>query len=545
MKPGLWSPERAERYSRLGYWTEDTYAGFLAHHARALGGSPALSDETRSLTWAELKGWTDAVACALARRGLPRDGVLASRLPNWPESYLLRIACEKAGLVWLPIAHSAGPHDMLPLLRKSGACGLVLADDQRGHLGQVKELLPSLPSLRCLLIARGRGRDGAQPLEELALEQPSEDNLARLGARSCQPLEVSMLLPTSGSTGSPKLCEYLLAGTLARGRAQSELFHLTSKDVIAATLPGFGPSITPLLAAPVRGAEVVLLQRPDPVALLRVIEQRRVTIVCAVPALYYDLSRLIREKTADVSSVRLWYSTAMQMPAGLAGDLEEHSQGVVCCGYGAVDLGAWVAASPDDPRDIRWHTVGRPQGGSEIRLVVDQGEPSPEGEIWGRGPSSATGYFRDAEATRVAWTDDGWYRTGDIGQFDAQGNLVILGRKVDAINRGGQKIFPEELENLLAQHPMIAKAAVVPYPDQRLGQRTCACIVPTGADAITLEELTRFLRTLGVATYKLPERLEVLPELPLASGWKVARQMLRAHLEEKQTEADGSREGRR
>ncbi len=540
MKPGLWSPERAELYQRSGYWTQDTYAGFLEGHARSRGGAQALSDETRSLTWAEVKRWTDAVACVLAR-ALPQDQVLASWLPNWLESYLLRIACEKAGLVWLPISHSAGPHEILPLLQKSGAAGLVLADDPQDQFGQVMELLPSLPSLRSLYIAGGRGRDAARSLEELAWERPGDDDLAQVHARSCRPHEVSMLLPTSGSTGTPKLCEYLLAGTIARGRAQSELFHLSSKDVIVATLPGFGPSITPLLAAPVAGAEVVLLERPDPVALLRVIERRRVTIVCAVPAVYYDLSQLIRDETADVSSVRLWYSTAMQMPTSLARDLEEYSQGVVCCGYGAVDLGCWVAASPDDARDIRWHTVGRPRGGSEIRLVSDQGDASPEGEIWGRGPSNATGYFRDAEATRTAWTEDGWYRTGDIGRFDGQGNLVILGRKFDAINRGGQKIFPEELESLLGRHPMIAKAAVVPYPDERLGQRTCACIVPAGADAITLEEVTQFLRELGVATYKLPERLEVLPELPLASGWKVARQMLRARLEEKRTEPDRSR----
>jgi len=528
MKPSLWSQERAERYQRLGYWTAETYAGFLELHARSLPGARALSDETRSLTWAEVKRWTDAVACALVRRGFPRDGVLASWLPNWPESYLLRMACEKAGLVWLPIPHSAGPHETLPLLQKSGACGLILAGDTRDGLGDVKEFLPSL---HWVFVARGPGRGATQPLEELALETPSDEELACLRARSCRPLEVSMLLPTSGSTGTPKLCEYLLAGTIARGRAQSELFHLSSEDVIAATLPGFGPSITPLLAAPVAGAEVVFLERPDPVALARLIEKRGVTVVCAVPAVYHDLSRLMRDKTADVRSVRLWYSTAMQLPASLARDLEEHSNGVVSCGYGAVDLGGWVAASPDDPEGVRWHSVGTPRGGTELKLVSDQGDSSAEGEIWGRGPSSATGYFRDDVATGRAWTADGWYPTGDIGHVDGQGNLVIQGRKIDAINRGGQKIFPAEIESLLERHPRIAKAAVVPYPDERLGQRTCACIVSADGDDITLEEVTRFLRGLGVATYKLPERLEVLPELPLASGWKVARQMLRARLD--------------
>ncbi len=528
MKPTLWSSERAELYQQLGYWTEETYADFLEVHARSLRSNRALSDETRSLTWADVKRWADAVACALVRRGFPREGVLASWLPNWPESYLLRMACEKAGLVWLPISYSAGPHEALPLLQKSGACGLILAGNTREGLGHVRE---SLPSLRWLFVARGRGLDGAQPLEQLASETPSDDDLAGLRARSCRSLEVSMLLPTSGSTGTPKLCEYLLAGTIARGRAQSELFHLSSEDVIAATLPGFGPSITPLLAAPMAGAEVVFLERPDPRALARLIERRGVTVVCAVPAVYHDLSRLMRDKTADVRSVRLWYSTAMQMPASLGRDLEEHSNGVVSCGYGAVDLGGWVAASPDDPEEVRWHTVGKPRGGTEIKLASDQGETSAEGEIWGRGPSSATGYFRDDVATGKAWTEDGWYRTGDIGRVDGQGNLVIQGRKIDAINRGGQKIFPAEIESLLERHPRIAKAAVVPYPDERLGQRTCACIVSEDGEEITLEEVTRFLRGLGVATYKLPERLEVLPELPLASGWKVARQMLRARLD--------------
>jgi len=532
MKPSLWSPERAELYQRQGYWTSDSYAGYVDRHAATMPSALALSDHERSVSWDEVKRWTDAVACALVRRGLPRDTVLASWLPNRVESYMIRTACEKAGVVWLPIAHALGPHELLPILRISRAAVLVLAhSNRRDYRRELESLRPGLDSLRYLLIARGPDGPGAESIEELAAEAPHDQDVRDLVPRSCRPLEVTILLPTSGSTGPPKLCEYLLAGMTARGRAQAELFHLTRDDVIVATLPGFGPSVTPLLAAPVVGAQVVLLERPDPAALMRLIENRKATIVCAVPPIYHDLWTLIAAEVADVSSVRIWYSTAMQMPVSLARNLEARTRGRVVCGYGAVDLGGWVAASPDDPSEARWFTVGRPRGGTEIKLVSEEGKPGVEGEIWGRGPSSATGYLGDPEATREAWTEDGWSRTGDIGRVDEQGGLVILGRKVEVINRGGQKVFPAEVEMFLERHPGISRVAVVPFPDARLGQRACAYVVPRDDQPITLEDLTRFLSALGLASFKLPERLEVVNELPLASGWKVARQTLRRRLE--------------
>lgn len=529
MNPSLWFPDRAHLYRRTGHWTDDTYARYVDRHASI--GTPALGDQHLTLSWADVKTWTDSVACALVRRGLPRDSALASWMPNWVESYLLRIACEKAGLVWLPMTPALGRLEAVAVLQRSRACALVVAGsgrrDYMAELGHQQ----SLPELRLLLTARGGARHGAQPLEELAGEPAAAEEVAALALRSCRPEEVSLLLPTSGSTGRPKLCEYLLAGTIARGRAQTELFKITSDDVIVATLPGFGPSITPLLAAPVSGAQAVLLEQPTPETLLDLIQARRATIVCAVPSVYHRLPDVISQRRADVSSVRHWYSTAMQMPPALAAALEEQSDGVVSCGYGAVDLGGWAATSPDDPRDVRWHTVGRPRGGTEIKLVDESGEAASEGEIWGRGPSSSGGYFADPEATASAWDDEGWYRTGDLARFDGYGNLVILGRSFDVINRGGRKIFPTEIETLLERHPGVARAAVVPFSDDRLGQRSCAFVIPMDGARLTLEEIVGYLKGLGLATYKLPERLELVSEMPMASGWKISRRDLRAELE--------------
>ncbi len=538
----LWSNARADRYWRLGYWTGETFAVCVDRCANDAPEAVALSDERHSLRWADVKRWTDAVACGLLRCGLPRDAVLASCLPNGIEHYLVRTAAEKAGLIWLPIPWAASPRDLRAILELAQASALVIADSERaGDRADLREWRASLPHLQGIFLAGGGTSSGTTPLDELVDRRPAPSELALLAERSYRSWEVAMIHPTSGSTGTPKLCEYVLAGAMARGRAQAELFHLTAHDVIVATVQGFGPNIIPLLAAPVVGAEVVALDRHDPETLIEIVQKRKATIVCAVPPIYQDLADHARQSKSELGSVRIWYSTGMAMPVNLARSLEDLTEGVVLSGYGGVDLGCWASPAPEDPPAVRWYTVGKPRGGSELRLVHQQGGPLDEGEVWGRGPSSTTGYFRDPDSSRKAWTRDGWFRTGDIGRWDPQGNLILWGRKVEVINRGGQKIFPEEIEQVLEKHPGIARAALVPYEDQRLGQRACVYVVPARGADIRLEEVVRFLRAEGMAAYKLPERLESVTSLPLTSSGKIARPVLRADLARKLAETSDER----
>jgi non-ribosomal peptide synthetase component E (peptide arylation enzyme) len=154
------------------------------------------------------------------------------------------------------------------------------------------------------------------------------------------------------------------------------------------------------------------------------------------------------------------------------------------------------------------------------------------GEIWGRGPCCATGYFRDEAATREAWTADGWFQTGDFGRFDSAGNLGIVGRKRDLIRRGGKSIQPGEIEALLGGHPKIHKAAIVGFPDPMLGERACAVVVPRQGEIVTLEDVTGYLRGQRIASFKLPERLELFKEFPLR-GDKIDRRALRQAVEER------------
>ena len=152
------------------------------------------------------------------------------------------------------------------------------------------------------------------------------------------------------------------------------------------------------------------------------------------------------------------------------------------------------------------------------------------GRILGRGPSCISGYYKDPEATWNAWTKDGWYTLGDLGRWDEEVNLVVVGREKDMIIRGGQNIYPAEIESLIVTHPKIVEAALVGYPDQVMGERACLFIVPKKGESLSFGEIISFLRTKNIASYKLPEKLEILDKLPLVGGQKIDKKQLRQSL---------------
>ena len=184
----------------------------------------------------------------------------------------------------------------------------------------------------------------------------------------------------------------------------------------------------------------------------------------------------------------------------------------------------------DDPDELRYETVGRPvSAGDTIRLVDEEGCDVPDGEtgeLLVRGPYTLRGYFRAAEYNARSFTPDGFYKTGDLMRRHPSGNYIVAGRKKDLINRGGEKISAEEIEELLLAHPAVFNVSCVPIPDTTLGERMCACVIPQAGKTLTLEEVCRFLLEKGVAKFKLPERLELVEDFPLTRFGKVSKSLL-------------------
>jgi non-ribosomal peptide synthetase component E (peptide arylation enzyme) len=181
----------------------------------------------------------------------------------------------------------------------------------------------------------------------------------------------------------------------------------------------------------------------------------------------------------------------------------------------------------DDPEAVTG-TVGRVASSLGLRLLDEHGRDVPagaEGEIAAQGPSVHLGYHKNPTANAELFTADGWFRTGDLGQLDPPGNLTIVGRLKEMINRGGKKFFPREIDEILYTHPKILHAAIVGVPDPRLGEKNCLCVIPRPGHHVTLEEMVTFLRD-EVATYKLPEMLEVFDDLPFTPTGKIQRHLL-------------------
>ena len=531
--PTRLAEENIRDYLSRGIWQTMSLSDYWDRNASRIPQAIAVTDGKRNISWAEAKVWTDRVALALIHLGLDRDDVVVLQLPNSVELPLLRVACEKAGALSLPVPRTLRQSEMRYCLRYTEAKAVVVPRRYRDfdHFGMVRELQTDLPHLRSLVVVGEEAPLGALSLDEMASD-PWEKKVSPLLSRErrYKASEVSLINATTGSTGLPKFSEYTAAARLLYGRGYIDVFGLGDTDVLAALSPAAaGPNIPVYFAAPQLGAKTALLSHFEAEAAFELIQREKVTLACLVPAQLALMVAHPHARRYDLSSVRFWLSVGAPLPSNLARDAEEKLGGIVLNCYGAVDWGGVVFTSPFDPPEVRYFTVGRPHAGTEVRLVNEAGNPVGVGEIGemqGRGPACSSGYYKDSEATSRAWTRDGWLPLGDLAQWNSGGNLVVVGRKHDLIIRGGQNIAPSEIENYLLAHPKVKQAAVIGMPDPVYGERVCAYVVPRGDEPPILEEILSFLRSKKIAPYKFPERLEVTDSLPMISDTKVNKRIL-------------------
>jgi non-ribosomal peptide synthetase component E (peptide arylation enzyme) len=429
---------------------------------------------------------------------------------------------------------------MSSCLRQTEAAAALVAGRYRGfdHCAMMRDLQQGLPFLRHILVSGKDVPAGTVALEKISRDPSTDKELpVALEGRRYKATEVSMINATTGSTGLPKFAEYLAAARLLYGRSFIDVLDLTGRDILAALSPAAGgPNIPVYFSAPQVGAKTVFLEHFEAEAAFELIQREKVTVACLVPAqlalmvCHPDYARY------DLSSIRIWLSVGAPLSASLAREAEDKLGGKVLNSYGAVHWGGAVFTSPLDSPEVRYLTVGTPRIGTEVRLVDERGRPVDRGrpgEVEGRGPSCSSGYYRDPESTGKAWSSEGWLRLGDLAQWDACGNLIVIGRKDDLIIRGAQNIMPVDIENHLLAHPKIKQAAVVGMPDPVLGQRVCVYIVLQSAPPPTLKEIALFLGSRGFAPYKIPERLEVFDQLPMLSDTKIDKQTLQSDIAKK------------
>ncbi|MDO8634935.1 MAG: AMP-binding protein [Dehalococcoidia bacterium] len=511
-------------YVSRGFWNSETLADMCDRNAEQYPGQLSFIDSRTRLTWSQLKLLSDRVALGLMELGIKKDEVILVMLPNWVENIVLRIAFLKAGILSVFPALTWRQAEMERTLKSLNAVAAITPNKFRkvDYHGMIENIRSSLPSLRHLFVVGDDVPRGAISYKEL-VEKPLERKYPADYLKKTQfgPFEFNFIMATSGTTGAPKFCEHSQAAYKVLGRTVIERAKITSADVIGAIAPLSGGSAIYAFFCPLMvPARAALLDWFDAEEALKLIEKERISVAIVVPAQLIAMLRHPNLKKYDLSSLRVVRAGGAATPPNIAVELEEKVGCTFISGAGSMDAISISQAYVDDPPDVRYFTAGRPTIGNQIRIVSEQGKELAQGEVGEiqvRGACTASGYYKNMEATTEAWGElgeNGWWRSGDLGRLDEQGNIVFVGRKKDVIIRGAQNIYPTEIENLLFTHPGIHQVAIVAMPDLMMGEKACAFVVPKPGMVLTFDEMVSFLKDKNIAPYKLPERLEIVENLP-------------------------------
>ncbi|MGW4436145.1 (2,3-dihydroxybenzoyl)adenylate synthase [Streptomyces sp. NPDC004596] len=531
-----WPEQEVASHRSSGYWAGLSFGELLARQAAEAAEHRAVRDRDRSLTYRQLDATASSFATGLRKLGIrPGDRVLL-QMPNRAEFLEALFALFRLGAVPVMCLPAHRQAELAAIARASAAVAVVVPREGAGfsYVDLAQLVRRDAPSLRHVIAAgpgsaRALSADGAD-LGDLYLSA-QEHPAPAAGA-------VALLQLSGGSTGLPKLIPRTHDDYLYSVRRSAEVCRLSASSVYLAVLPAshnFTLSSPGILGALWAGGTVALTEDPSPSSAFAFIEETGATLTALVPPL-----------------ARVWVNTAEQSGASGLGTLEVvQIGGARCPAELAARVGPALGAAVqqvfgmaeglvcytrlDDPEDIAVTTQGRPMSDRDELLVVDDhGRPVPAGEpghLLTRGPYTIRGYFRNPAADRRSFTADGWYRTGDIVRVRPDGNLVVVGRAGDFINRGGEKLSPEELEQHLLRHPLVDDVIAVGMADEMLGERTCVFVVPSAADAApSLADLRTFARRNGLADWKLPDEVRVVGEFPKTGVGKSSRAELRAVL---------------
>jgi len=538
-----WPAELAQAYAEAGWWRGQPLGAEIVSVADARGDATALVDGSTRISYTSLAARADALASRLTDDlGLRRGDRIVVQLPNiWP-FVVLTLGCLRAGIVPVMALPAHRQHELAYLCEHSEARALVIPGVLRDfdHQELAAGLLAGSATLEHVLVAGDDVRPGHADLTATCAA-PAEPRRHRARWDADQPGsgEVAVFLLSGGTTGLPKLIARTHDDYSYNARASAELCGFDAGTVYLGTLPvshNFPLACPGVLGTLLAGGRVIMAASQQPASVFALAEAEGVTVATAVPAVAQRwLGYAAEHGRGQLGSLRLLQVGGARLADELARQVRP-VLGVTLQQVFGMAEGLLNFTRLDDPDEVICATQGRPLSpGDEVRIVDEAGRDLPDGTpglLLTRGPYTPRGYYRAPEQNARAFTADGWYASGDVVRRRPDGNLVVEGRDKDMINRGGEKISAEEVENLLYRLPGIAQVAAVAMADAELGERLCVFVVPRAggsrsAGSITLESIRDALATIGVAKYKWPERLEVVTELPVTKVGKIDKKALR------------------
>jgi fatty-acyl-CoA synthase len=465
----------------------------------------------RTLNYAELNRRAEQAAALMQSRGIREGDRVAILCRNRIEFFEILFGCAKLGAILVPLNWRMPPAELDQLIDDAEPSLLFVGREDAAAADQLRRPLPRI----------GLDHDYEQMIEGA----PPGSWRAHWPAAG-----IWYLLYTSGTTGRPKGVIYTFGMAMANYVNIGSAIDLRSSDSTANFLPLFHTAGINLHSLPtlIAGGRVIVVPGFDEEALVRLLEARRLSTFFAVPAVYQSLLEHPRFPAAPLDHVRHWGCGGAPLPDRLV----ERYRGLgvrVCNGMGMTETGPTAfLADPADAWD-RIGSVGKPQLLCSVRIVDERGRdlpPGQDGDLLFAGPGVTPGYWRNEEATREAFTPDGWLRSGDIARRDEQGFYYVAGRRKEMFISGGENVYPAEVENVLCAHPAVAEVAVIAAPDEQWGEIGRAFILPIpGVAALDFSELESFCRA-RLAAYKVPRRFEIVADFPRTPAGKIKKHCL-------------------
>jgi non-ribosomal peptide synthetase component E (peptide arylation enzyme) len=521
-------PELAQRWRAAREWRNEAPIDILATQAARHPDRIVFVDGQGHISYGELKDRVERCAAYLSQIGIVRGDVVTIQLPNRIAFPVAFFALELIGAVANKVNPDFRIRELDYILRFSRSKGFICPQSFKGfdYLGMARQLRADIQALTHVVVSGEAVADEFNLERGIAESKPlPPSQRVRMSAD-----EIYRIAFTSGTTGNPKCVLHSFNTTLPAVRQINGDLLVTEKDVQLVYLPVcLNWGYLCLLQAILSGSKAVLLERFSAKAALQLIERERVTYIATAPASIVAMLNEPELSQYDVSSLRVVITGGASAAIETIRDYQARMPGHLIELYGMLETGFHTYTRfCDDAAKVNG-TIGRVVSSMGLKILDEAGNEVPHGEVGeiaAQGPSVHLGYHANAAANAEAFTADGWFRTGDLGRIvDAPGNVEIVGRRKEIINRGGKKFFPREVEELLYTHPKVMHAAMVGVADPRLGERNCLCVIPKTGQAVTLGEMIAHLKG-QVADYKLPEELHIVAELPFTATGKLRRHVL-------------------
>jgi acyl-CoA synthetase len=538
----LLSAERMAAFYQAGFWRDETIYMAARRHAQARPQAYAVRDRSRRLTYEELIAAADRLAAGLHAAGVRAGQRVGVWMSSRVETAIALLACSRNAYACCPSLHrDHTAKDVLALMQAVGATAFIGeagygADAARND---IFTLLGQVQTMRCVIrldAVGGEGIDGFdQAIQAAGLPPASVGDAGGLDAavdHSTDPDRLVYLAFTSGTTGAPKGVMHSDNTLQANARAIAKDWNFGFDSVLYTMSPlSHNLGLGALISALATGGELVVHDLPRGASVLDRLLETGSTFLFGVPTHAIDLLAELKARGLDkVGALQGFRISGAAAPQEVVADLLRY--GVMPqSGYGMTEACSHHYTLPGDtPRRII-ETSGRACASYEVK-IWSADDPDVElpigetGQIGGRGASLMLGYFDNQKATEASFNSHGWFMTGDMGRLDADGYLVITGRKKDLIIRGGHNIYPARIENLAMQHPAVARAAVLPVPDARMGEKVCLAVTLRPGSSASADDLLQHLDASGLSRYDMPEYYIELDNIPLTASGKIFKRDL-------------------